>query len=253
MNKQLLLGTAAVFLLTSGGLVRAADLPVKTLMAPAPVLTWTGFYVGGSAGAALLQSESDYADVVQWDGGTPGNVRKTSKVGGALGAQVGYNWQHRNFVIGAEGDASWLFGLGQTKNVAYDSEGATLTNGATGFASIRARVGYDLSGTLVYGTAGIGWVKNDHNFNVTCCSNPPKGGNFSASKWQPAFVVGAGVEHMIDAHWSVRGEALAAFTDTHQAGPTDTTYFSASPRVPAPTVSYNSTLVIGRLGVNYRF
>jgi outer membrane immunogenic protein len=47
--KKFLLATAALVLasVTPGS---AADLPVKAPPMPAPVFTWTGFYVGGNAG-----------------------------------------------------------------------------------------------------------------------------------------------------------------------------------------------------------
>jgi outer membrane immunogenic protein len=231
----------------------AADMPMKAY-SPAPaaaVYSWTGFYIGGSAGAVLHESSTDYSALNSFDTDYSGAPIHNSKIGGIVGGQVGYNYQIRNFVIGAEGDISYLGGIGRTGLGGYPGGSSstipTAQTDATAFASIRGRVGIDFSGTMVYGTAGIGWLKLRDNFNVLGSSN--KGGNFSTGKWAPAFVAGGGIEQMITPNWSIRGEVLWAKTETTDAAVTDTSSFSST----VPPVNYTHTLTIGRVGLNYKF
>src|SRR5215203_5253767 len=65
--KKLLLSSVALFGLTATAL--AADLPRRTIVAPAPVpyvavpvFTWTGFYLGVNAGAAFTDRNNDDFD-----------------------------------------------------------------------------------------------------------------------------------------------------------------------------------------------
>ena len=261
MKKFLLSTVAAMALPAVGG---AADMPLKIPMALAPVSTWTGFYIGGNAGAALYESSVDYSGPQGWDTFFTSNPLQTSKVGGTIGGQFGYNYQIRSFVLGFEGDGAWMGGLSRSKVGGWSDCPSTgcLVNAqtnATGFASIRVRAGVDVSnGTLLYGTAGWGWVNINNTVNVTGSGSPGvgvpnKGGNFVANKWAPAFVVGGGIEQMIDTHWSVRAELLFAKIEDQSAGPADTHYFGSRPVSPVPPVNYTSSVTLGRLGINYKF
>jgi outer membrane immunogenic protein len=269
MFRKIMLSSVAAIALPAAAF--SADLPVKAYAPAAAVYNWTGFYIGGSAGAALHEAKTDFSAADALDTGYSGNPINNSKIGGIVGGQVGYNYQIRNFVIGAEGDISWLGGLGRTGIGAWPdcTTGyctATAQTDATALATIRARAGIDFSGTLVYGTAGIGWLKLKDNFNVGgvtydynagSLTGPAKGGNFASSKWAPAFVVGGGIEQMITPNWSVKGEVLWVKTETTDAGPTDTHYFNAANLgtglAPVPPVNYTHQLTIGRIGLNYRF
>jgi hypothetical protein len=93
-------------------------------------------------------------------------------------------------------------------------------------------------------------VNINNTVNVIGAAN--KGGNFVANKWAPAFVVGGGIEQMIDTHWSVRAEVLFAKIEDQSAGPSDTHYFGSFPD-PVPPVNYTSSVTLARLGINYRF
>jgi outer membrane immunogenic protein len=266
MFRKIMLTSVAAIALPAAAF--SADLPVKAYSPAAAAYSWTGFYIGGSAGAALHEARTDFSAADAWDTGYSGSPINNSKIGGIIGGQLGYNYQIRNFVIGAEGDLSYLGGLGRTGLGAWPDCRAsfclpTASTDATAFASIRGRVGYDFSGTLVYGTAGIGWLKLKDNFNVAGnpggIGSPSKGGNFASTKWAPAFVVGGGIEQMITPNWSIKGEALWVRTETTDASATDTHYFTPSTGVfssrfnPVPPVNYTHTLTIGRIGVNYKF
>jgi outer membrane immunogenic protein len=97
--KRFLLATVSIPALTSG--TRAADMPAKAPMyAPAPVVDWTGVYLGIQGGAVRRDALAEV--------GTFGFELDGSKTGGTAGAVLGYNWQHGSFVYGLEGDWSWI-------------------------------------------------------------------------------------------------------------------------------------------------
>ena len=252
MVRKLLLSSAAW--IAMAGAASAADLAYKAAPAAVPTWSWTGFYIGLNGGFANYRSEVDFGDVAGFDLDGANGPTKSSKNGGMIGGQIGYNWQWRKLVLGVEGDGDFLFALSKTTQGGYlDSfPGATFSSNATGFASVRGRVGFDVfDGTLIYGTAGFGWLKINNNWTVnTLSGGVPKGGNFAASKWQPAFVAGAGFETMLDSRWSVRGEVLWALPDSTNAGPTDIHYFTSSSG--SPQVNHSTEAVFGRIGVNYK-
>ncbi|HKG76877.1 MAG TPA: porin family protein, partial [Beijerinckiaceae bacterium] len=139
--KKLLLSSVALLGLTATAL--AADLPRRTVVAPAPapfvavpVFTWTGFYVGVNAGYGFsdrddddlfnngfgfggfgsglsVQTNAGLAPVVPLSGlntfGLNGFDRR-EREGFVGGGQIGYNFQFTpgsGFVIGLEADIQY--------------------------------------------------------------------------------------------------------------------------------------------------
>ncbi len=110
-------GAAAIAaMISAAGPALAADLPVK---APAPVYSWTGFYLGADIGGyGAGQSATTNPFPSPGFGAPPilvagvpgfGNLPTTHDLGGAgaLGAiHAGYNWQVSNWVVGLEGDVA---------------------------------------------------------------------------------------------------------------------------------------------------
>ena len=142
--KKILLSSVALFGLTAGAL--AADLPRRTIVAPAPfvpapVFTWTGFYIGANAGYGFSDRHDDdfcgngfsfggcgfggsglsvpsglggLAPVVPLSGfnnfGSTGFDDRRNRDGFVGGGQIGYNFQFTpgsGFVIGIEADAQF--------------------------------------------------------------------------------------------------------------------------------------------------
>ncbi len=96
-------------------------------LSPAPVFSWTGFYVGAHVGYGWNRLSGT---------GTFGSDSITAK--GLLGGgQLGYNYQIGQFVIGAEGD----FALA---NVKFDTPlfAGTLSLKNDYFITAAARFGY---------------------------------------------------------------------------------------------------------------
>jgi outer membrane immunogenic protein len=116
------------------GVAAAADLPPPPTMAPVPMMSpvpiaynWSGFYLGAHGG---------------WGFGSGG-----FSDGFVVGGQVGVNAQWDSFVLGVEGDGSYV-DWGKTNAV----------------GTVRLRGGFAFDRFLAYGTGGaafgddIGWV-----------------------------------------------------------------------------------------------
>ena len=149
MTKNIILGAVAALVLGTTA-AAAADLPMKT-KAPPPVAIydWTGFYIGVEGGGSL--GTSDHVDRVTGASDANGyNVK-----GGLAGGTLGYNWQMSSFVVGFEGDASWVGEYGSNPDIGPVGNPAfTSFTKETWMATARARFGYAVNNLLFYGTGG---------------------------------------------------------------------------------------------------
>ena len=270
--KTSLLSVAAIGLAISTGSSLAADLPSRKeapppiYTAPAPVATWTGFYVGVNVGGGWSSNSSNdsylpYADTTYPIGSTPfrsgtpnlfflpGGGTTASNTGGVVGGgQIGYNYQFNSFVIGAETDfqGTGITG-GNQGNYAglYESpyRGSTtgvLTPLVTGnggnlglpwFGTVRGRVGYLVMPTLlIYGTGGFAYGGVDA---------------FQRSNTSTGWTAGGGLEWLFAPHWSAKIEYL--YVDLASSGiyGAYTGWELGNNRHPE--------LNVVRLGVNYLF
>jgi len=87
------------------GSALAADLPPRPAPAPyipavVPVYNWTGFYIGGNAGAAWTKINVNDSLGDSWS-----NSQQAVFAGGG---QVGANYQFNWLVVGVEADFDWL-------------------------------------------------------------------------------------------------------------------------------------------------
>jgi outer membrane immunogenic protein len=128
-----LFATASAFALLIGA-AHAADIPVyeppPAMTSPTPIaFNWSGFYIGAHGGWGFGSGELED--------------------GFAVGGQIGVNWQWNQFVLGAEGDGSFV-DFGDTSAV----------------GTARLRAGFAFDRFLIYGTGGAafqdfedaGWV-----------------------------------------------------------------------------------------------
>ena len=212
----------------------AADLatyPIKAPLAPAaPVMSWTGFYIGGAVGATF--------------GSTPFNVEQfgfTTNVGEygsssfSAGLYLGYNWQVApTWVLGLEGEANWL-NQSFSNNSGLNS---TFLSSDWQFA-ISARGGYLLTpSSLLF--AKVGWAFTDANIN-NIFALP---GVTYNDGYRNGVLVGLGLETLIANNWTVRLEG--DYTINTQ---------NASIGVPAAgaKVQFSPDFLTARLGVGYKF
>ncbi len=150
-SKNLLRATFIVSALMPATLAAAADLPLPPL---APAWTWTGFYVGGSAGAAA--GTATFSDPL----GPSVFGDKVNTTALLAGLQVGYNWQVApRWVLGLQADASYLDSNGSFTCMQPSAAivGSNCEVSPRVLASLTGRVGLlvdPLGHTLLYGKGG---------------------------------------------------------------------------------------------------
>ncbi len=141
---------------------------------------------------------------------SPTAIRSAARAASSAAAQVGYNFQFNQFLIGAETDfqGTSLSGGGNNAPLTlfpspYSTANSFLTpiGAITGanislpwFGTVRGRVGYLFTPTLlIYGTAGFAYGQVDaFGFNNT----------------RTGWTAGGGVEWMFAPHWSAKVEYL---------------------------------------------
>ena len=269
MKKHLIVGAALATLIGTPAL--AADMALKAAPAPpAPVWSWTGFYLGGNAGGSWSRSDVD----TNVAGGTylvlcgptcapaVGNAaspgfRTNAFIGGV---QAGYNYQMNNMVLGIETDFDSF----------HNRASATATQAYPGFPTVmfttqsnvstdwlwtfRPRVGVATQSFLVYATGGVAVTNLKYSENFTDNNTAPVFARESASVSQTraGWTVGGGAEAKLSTNWSVKAEYLYANFGSVSATGTLTTL---SPFVGGEVFSHTANLHtnIARVGLNYLF
>ena len=214
---------SAAFAALSAATASASDLPSRKAPAyfasPAPVFTWTGFYVGLNAGAAIRADQSANNGSYYTGYGLPYygyGASSSSNVAFIGGGQLGYNLQTGPVVFGLEADFDYRSGFGK--------------GGFLGTA--RGRLGYAFNDAwMLYATGGLAYGNtfNDNSYLFN-----------SSNSMRIGYAVGGGVEYAVSRNWSIKGEYL--FTDL---GRSNLSYYGVAPQ--------RSQSHLVRLGVNYRF
>jgi outer membrane immunogenic protein len=260
MMKRHLLATVSGIVLM--GAAQAADLPQAPAYKAAAVIdvpTWAGFYLGIQGGAA--RHDGSFNDLTGFSFGSPATFG-TSKTGGLGGGYAGYNWQSRSFVYGVESDISWV-GAKAESQVGGIFGGPTFqqSHDISWLATFRARAGLDVESTLVYLTGGLAVAQTKQSFNGFCslafaCNGAAPGGmfgGFSQNNTQVGWTVGAGFEHMLDPHWTVRGEARYVDLGRSSVTCTNGAINSCFGVSNAYRGEFSNTLMTGMVGVGYKF
>lgn len=233
----------------SAGAAAAADLPTKaSVYSPAPVQTWTGFYVGANVGYGW--GKFDGTSSITGNAFVPntsasGSVSLNGVIGGG---QVGYNWQTGQLVLGVEADFQ---GANERKTDSIGcGVGCVVSSDArlNSFATVRGRVGWTpWNEGLLYFTGGWAWMNAKQTVSVTAGGATATLIDLSAN--QSGYVLGAGYEHMLWSRWSAKLEYLYMRA----------TGVSGSAAIPAllggGTFTQTGTLTnnVVRVGLNYHF
>ncbi|MGD9476182.1 outer membrane protein [Shinella sp. G-2] len=175
--KSTIFGATAILVAAGTLPTLAADMaiaepPVETpITEVAGVYDWGGFYVGVNTGYAW--TGVDYSD---------GVTALNRDLGGfALGAFAGYNFFNDGWVYGVEADIKRDF-----NDERFPAGGTTLETETTWGGSVRARLGYAIDRTLIYGTGG-------YAFTHARLEDVNTGANESDTLH--GWTIGAGVEH----------------------------------------------------------
>jgi outer membrane immunogenic protein len=254
--KRLFLGSVALVALSLGtSAAFAADKRVPAYTpppppAPAPVYTWSGCYVGASAGTSNGHSDG-FTTTAEGrllgvgPGGTnavvvAGQQRTDSfNLSGFIGGfQGGCNWQVGAWVFGIEGDGSATNKEGQAfpaiTTIATSvgplavNQGTVLELQERWLVTARGRLGLAGWGwwgpnTLLYLTGGAAWAKIDASRGTL--GNPIATG-VQQSDTRDGWTVGGGIEYALGYGWSAKAEYLyvdfgdyRTFTNCVNVGP----------------------------------
>jgi opacity protein-like surface antigen/outer membrane protease len=218
-----------VLALMPATLAVAADLPLPP---PSPVWTWSGLYLGGSAGAAAGAAKFSDPEGPSTFGD------KVNTAAFLAGLQLGYNWQVSPRLL----------------------------------ASLTGRVGLlidPLRHTLLYGKGGGAWMGSDisitpNNAGYPAAWNAPDTGAAAdghGNAW--GWTLGAGIEHALTPAWSVGLEYdYYRFATVHVSTP-DTINSSGTndPDTTPPTFqsvaggrsAVTADMQVVKLALNYRW
>jgi len=205
MKKWGLFSSVAVAAVAISTIAQAADMGVPVMkapvMAPPPVFSWTGFYLGGNIGAAW--ASRDWNDVTRGVLFNQGNNARF-----LAGGQIGFNYQINNFVLGAEADADWL-SRNNNNGVGVLIPGVAggpfvVSSDSRWISTVAARFGIAADHALFYGKAGGGWV-GERGLTVT---NLATGASLTGtgSSSRSGFLLGAGIEYAVTNNWTIKAE-----------------------------------------------
>jgi outer membrane immunogenic protein len=199
MNK-FLLGTVGILAVGLAAPASAADLPARTyskapMMAPAPMIDWSGFYIGAEGGYGFGSDRLFF----------PGPLTSTGRFdtsGAMAGGVIGYNWQApgSSWVFGVEGNFDWadIGGTAVCPAAAFDCR-TNLNEIFTG----TGRIGYAWSSVLLYAKGGYAWT-NDRADVVIPGTGIVNDGTSRSGR--DGYTLGVGLEYMFAPSWSAKVE-----------------------------------------------
>ena len=234
MFKKALLGSAAAMAVV--GSAAAADLPSRRVApppviaaAPVPVFTWTGFYAGLNAGAAVNASSNQTNNAFFGNNNSGG-----ANVAFIGGGQIGFNYQTGPIVFGVEADAQYRSRFGGTSNNYFANQVIFNTSRDGFLGTARGRLGLGFNQFMVYATGGVAF---GNRFDPI----------FGDTSFKAGYTVGGGIEYALTPNFSIKAEYLyvdlgRSFTSS---GFANNGFFGNG--------GFRSNAHVARLGVNYRF
>jgi outer membrane immunogenic protein len=269
MKKLLIISAALLALIGTPAL--SADMALKAPPpAPAPVYSWTGFYIGADIGGAWENNSS-----VNWlplpspgaFGANPtfGTMRGSSVIGGG---HIGFDYQFSPvFVGGVEGDwegtrakstvtMPWTV-VGTAIPVAPGAA-TTMSSTLNWLASARAKAGVLVNPNLLaYVTGGAAWGEVNYAGATACplgpgslCGPPGYTSATNFSHTSDGWVGGGGLEWAFTANWLARVQYLYYHLNSGQAVTVNSAAFPANPST--FTWSRNNINVV-TAGISYKF
>jgi outer membrane immunogenic protein len=261
---SMLAGTAAIALTASAA--SSADLPAPApppMIAPVPIFTWTGFYVGVNAGYGWHENNENSIFVpagtfvtAPLASGTLtfGNDSGDGFVGGG---QIGYNYQMGSFVIGAEADIQWADLGGGSNGAAFIPLGfppSFVAAGAAGgiewFGTVRARLGFAFDRALIYATGGFAYGGADEGTSFAGFVNDNE-------DTRTGWTLGAGFEYAFTDNLTAGIEGLWVSLNGSNNGAFIGTETTPGGAVLAVTVPDNrdsdNEFFVARARLNYKF
>ena len=193
--------------------------------------SWTGFYVGATAGYGWGESRFD-------DGATSNPFDLDGFVAGGT---LGYNYQfHGTWVVGLEADISYSdisgsFGpgnLGQPNGAGWGCGSGPCVTDVNWFGTVRGRVGPTLGPVFFYATGGFAYGEFESAIQNTT--------TWRTGNTNVGWTAGGGIEYAFAPNWSAKVEYLHVD-------------LGWSDRTPAQNFKSDAEFDIVRAGLNYQF
>jgi outer membrane immunogenic protein len=229
---------------------------------PAPVYTWTGWYVGGNIGYSWGHGDASFGNPVFPSFLLPATFSGTERLDGVIGGgQIGYNWQpNTTWILGFEADfqgSAEKGSIGFSDPYCSDCDfptptgtiSGTLTNRIDWFGTVRGRLGWLASPTiLLYATGGLAYGRIEASGSITD-SFGPFTYSFSNSATNVGWTVGAGIEGIVPntTNWTWKVEYLYVDLGTVSGSAHDPDFGGID------SWSTKVTDNILRVGLNYQF
>jgi outer membrane immunogenic protein len=203
--KKILLASVATIALCSASAF-AADVPARGPVykaAPAPVFNWSGFYWGGSVGAAWGRER--VTDIDAYAAAAPaGTVTKLHETGFFGGGQAGYNVQSGAWVYGIESDLGWM-DLSKKVLLTGTASGTMVGIQSGLYGDVTGRLGVTVNPTtLIYAKGGWAFYDGRDFFSTVT-------GSFSGMTHTGLFsgwTLGGGIEWALGSNWTAKLEYL---------------------------------------------
>jgi outer membrane immunogenic protein len=234
---------------------------------PAAAQQFTGPYIGVHAGYGGGDSGTRTTLSGQWaiesqdvqDHVVHMTSQDLDPKGALYGGQVGYSYQTPgNVVVGAEADFSLLdiddreihgpMAVPSAPSLSYTAGNRV---NAKHMYSLRGKLGYAIGKTMIYAHGGYAWVKAEYDSSLTSNGGYLKAGE--RTKTSEGLIYGAGIETKFTNNVS----GLAEVSYTNQGHVSFQNAYLPGSTFTSP--AYNETsrqslqLVLGRVGVNFRF
>ncbi|MDU6747339.1 MAG: porin family protein [Bradyrhizobium sp.] len=239
--KRVFLGAVSLMVLGALAPAGAADLAARPytkapMVAPAPLPTWTGFYIGLQGGGGWGRSDETFFNAPNGFGFA--GTQRYDINGGFAGGVIGYNWQVDNIVFGLEGDYHWADINGRS-GVITAGLGDSYFTKLRGFGDIKGRLGWAAGPALFFVSGGAAVGDLQHRYD-----NPA----FSTiqNDWRWGWTIGAGAEYMFAPNWSAKVEYN--YLDFGKS-----TLQYNNPLVASNRSEWSDTVHTVKAGLNYHF
>jgi outer membrane immunogenic protein len=229
-----------------------------TVIAADPVYSWSGPYIGASAGFGVGQSENNVTLSEDYEGDEKGDslpfLPSIDELSGAVyGVHAGYNFQRDRIVFGVEASLNGT-----------DIDGTSTSPGLLGsliqtetaidwYATAVARLGIASGKTLFYGFGGVAWAGVDSKASGVLGLDIP-GASITLnnnSETPIGWTAGLGIEHALGANWTARVEY--AHVDLGSTSSSASVLFDGEETGIVSTHSQDIEFDTIKIGVNYKF
>jgi len=242
MRQHIKVAFAAGILMAFGatGVASAADMAVKARPVVAPVMPWTGCYIGGNVGGGWTRVDTTrvFQDIAI---PAPANYGRENDSGFIGGGQVGCDFQTGSLVFGVGGQFD--FGNINGRHALADFPTFSETNSLRAIYTATGRIGY------LWTPAFLGYVKGGMAFLSDRNQVFTPGGALieSSSFTEPGMTVGIGGEWMFAPNWSVFAEYNYMWFHDDSAQ-----HFDPTPGFVGEVINVRQRAQTALVGVNYK-